>query len=325
MLRLSSYQSIIISIIFAGCLASGTGFAQADEESDIQFAPDGDPATPEDESEMMYKDEDEKPSTPDSKPTVEPVAPPVVPAPTDSATTPLDQTSSLDLSSGRRDVLFGTYRVRFGFARPEFDKLEFYDNLYGRESWYPTLAADWFFWDWYATLGLSFRGGFYTAQGKAAKKIDKPLSDVSDSDVVKDSNSTTNLTLLPFQVCFTAEITPLRRKWLVVDGYVGYEYLYWQEVRSSGASSSSAVIVAEEAAEDDSLTNRGSQKGTIVGVSANILLNGLDEASANSMRGSMGLGNIYLSPFMEIARTFSARPDFSRKTMGLGFTFESIK
>lgn len=303
---------------------SGTGFAQTEEESDIQFAPDEDPATPESESDMMYRDEDEKSLTPEANTTPEPAVPPVVAAPAVPTPVAADQSAALDLSGGRRDVLFGTYRIRFGFARPEFDKLEFYDSLYGKESLYPTLAADWFFWDWYATLGMSIRGGFYTAEGKAAQKIDKPLVDATDSDVSKDPNQITNLTLLPLQICFTAEITPLRRKWLVVDGYIGYEYLYWQEVRSS-SSTTTAMIVAEDQAEDDSLTNRGNQKGTLLGFSANILLNGLDESSANSMRGSMGLGNIYLSPFMEYARTFSARPDFSRTTMGIGFTFESVK
>ena len=70
------------------------------------------------------------------------------------------------------DEVFGRYRVRVGMARPRFDDgLKFYDELYGKTSWYPTLSADWFAWDWYATLGLSFRGGYYTDRGHAGHRI----------------------------------------------------------------------------------------------------------------------------------------------------------
>ena len=303
---------------------------------------------------MIYKDEDE---TPVAKPqTPAPVAPQVKPAPTPAPLTPAPAATSeepkqtLDLSGGRRDVLFGSYRVRVSLAQPDFEKLRFYDKLYGDEDPYPTISADWFFWDWYATMGLSFRAGFYTATGKAAKEINKPLQDVTDADVEKDPNSKTNLTVIPLQIALTAEITPLRQKWLVVDGYIGFESLYFQEVRNSpdapkgsGASPSApALIQAETEASDDAddaddaLTNKGTKQLTVLGFSANILLNGIDGgASANSMRGTMGLANIYLSPFIEYSRALdrsptsskalSKNPDFSRTTMGIGFTFESIK
>lgn len=328
---------LFIAAVVAGSftLSSATGFAQGDDgEGEIQFAPENDPASSEDQSDMMYKDEEEQSKTvPDSAASAAQEPPAVTPAP--ATQTPTEPAPALNLSSGRRDVLFGSYRVRLSLARPDFsDDLRFYDKLYGREKLYPTLAADWFFWDWYATLGLSFRGGFYTAEGKAAKQIGRPVAkfpdDLTSDDVQPDDNSKTTLTLIPLQFCLTAEITPLRRKWLVVDGYIGYEYLYWQEVRETKAASgasTSAVIQTDSTPEasDDSLTNQGDQNGTVLGFSANILLNGLDEASANSMRGAMGLGNIYLSPFMEYARTLSKSPDFSRTTMGIGFTFESIR
>jgi hypothetical protein len=325
-----------LSNVCLGALIAGSfvvspvcGFAQ-DEDGDIQFAPENDPAATDDQSDMMYKDEDDQPKS--AAPVPAPAEPQAEPQP--AAPAQPDATPALDLSSGRRDVLFGSYRVRLSLARPDFEKLRFYDKLYGRESLYPTLAADWYFWDWYATLGVSFRGGFYTAEGKAAKQLGNPVAkfpdDVTDDDIEADENSKTTMTAIPMQVCLTAEITPLRQKWLVVDGYIGYEYLYWQEVRetkSAGTDSTAAMIQSDSTAEasDDSLTNQGSQNGTVLGFSANILLNGLDEASANSMRGALGLGNIYISPFMEYARTLSKAPDFSRTTMGIGFTFESIK
>jgi hypothetical protein len=347
MLRLSGLGCLVAVCFMFTCSLSV--LAQDEEEgSGIQFAPEEDSSANDEQSDMIYKDEDEQaPAKPQTAPAVAPEKQPITPAPVQPAepvknpsATAEEPKETLDLTGGRRDVLFGSYRVRIGLAQPDFEKLRFYHLLYGDEDVYPTISADWFFWDWYATLGLSFRAGFYTAQGKAAKEIDKPLQDITEKDVVPDPNSKTNLTVLPFQVALTAEITPLRQKWLVVDGYIGLESLYFQEVRNSPDASSSAALIqttetAQESEADDALTNKGNKQLTVLGFSANILLNGLDGASANSLRGTMGLANIYLSPFIEYSRALdrsptsskalSKNPDFSRTTMGIGFTFESIK
>lgn len=236
---------------------------------------------------------------------------------------------------GKRDpnAIFGTYRVRVGMARPKFDDgLKLYEELYGDPNWYPTLSADWFAWDWYATLGLSFRAGYYTAGGHASKVVaGQDKTDIDDSNYEKDSNGPTTLTLLPLQVALTAEITPFQGKWLVLDGWIGYERLYWQEVRASSSVDDTASIrfatADDDDAEDDALTNKGWKNATVIGVSANILLNPVDEGAAASMRGSMGLGYIYLSPFMEIVRTTATdkkdKASFGRTSYGIGFTFES--
>lgn len=320
---------------FVGCLfMSAVAFSQAEDQGDLQFAPDTDDAS-DANSDMLYKDGDEAVQEPaQPNPPVQPAPPadqPASPA-TSQPAAPQDTTPTLQLRASnntRRDVIFGTYRMRIGAARPDFTELRFYDKLYGQEKLYPTIAGDWFFWDWYATLGFSFRGGYYTANGKAAKEVSRPVArfpdDVTDDDIVKDDASSTTLTLIPLQVAFIAEITPLRQKWLVVDGYIGYESLYWQEVRASRSSKSNAAMIADAEATDDSLTNRGTQNGTVLGFSANILLNGLDGSSANSLRGAMGLGSVYLSPYIEYVKSLSQAPDFSRTTMGIGFTFESIR
>ena len=347
MLRLSVIGRLLVASSMFMCPVSV--FAQGEDEgSGIQFAPDEDASSADEESDMIYKDEDDapvaKPVNP--APTVTPTPAPVTPTPAPETPAPAvtneEPKETLDLSGGRRNVLFGSYRVRVGLAQPDFEKLLYYDKLYGDEDPYPMIAADWFFWDWYATMGLSFRAGFYTATGKAAKEIEKPLQDITADDVQKDPNSKTNLTLIPLQVALTAEITPLRQKWLVVDGYIGLESLYYQEVRNSPETKASSAALIQTAAEteedteaDDALTNKGTKQLTVLGFSANILLNGLDGASANSMRGTMGLANIYLSPFIEYSRSLSSsptsgnkiskNPDFSRTTMGIGFTFESVK
>ena len=91
-----------------------------------------------------------------------------------------------------------------------------------------------------------------------------------------------------------------------------------------GAVLSELPLDTPPAAKPDALTNKGWKNGTVVGASANILLNPIDESAAASMRGSMGLGYIYLSPYMEIVRTSSKEgASFGRTTYGLGFTFET--
>lgn len=314
---------------------SGQGLAQeTDEDEDgIQFVQDKEAApapasAPEPVPTSPAEATAEPAKAPEATPP-EPTAPAA--AAGDTAEPEVEHTVPKLRVRGKRnpDELFGTYRIRVGMARPNFDDgLKFYDKLYGDPEWYPTLAADWFAWDWYATLGLSFRAGYYTAGGNAARVVaGKSTKDLEASDIEKDPNGPTTLTLLPLQVAFTAEITPFSGKWLVLDGWFGVERLYWQEVRASSQTDETASIrfaTAEEDDSNDALTNKGWKNATVIGASANILLNPIDEGAASSMRGSMGLGFIYLSPFMEIVRTTSKDGvSFGRTSYGLGFTFES--
>lgn len=233
---------------------------------------------------------------------------------------------------GRRDSdsIFGDYRLRIAGGRPQFDDCskcsDFYSKLYGSPAIYPSLTADWFAWDWYVTLGLRFSMGYYTDEGYAAKGVSNTeTKDIEKDQIVQDKNGPTSMTLLPFQFGFVAEMTPFQKKWLVLDGWIGVERLYWQEVRSTAQASSKALI-AEGDAEGDALTNKGWKGATVIGAAANILLNPLDEGAASSMRGTMGFGSIYLSPYVEIVRSRpkeSQRVSFGRTTYGLGFTFET--
>lgn len=239
-----------------------------------------------------------------------------------------DETPRIRVRGKKNDgAIFGHYRVRIAAARPKFDDgLKFYHELYGNPSVYPSFVADWFAWDWYATLGLSFRMGFYSADGYTAKEVPgKAIKDIEASDIEKDKNGPASLTLIPLQIALTAEMTPFAKKWVVLDGWVGVERLYWQVVRTTKSKSSTALIeTAADSDDGDALTNKGWKNASVLGGSVNILLNGIDESSAASMRGSMGLGYIYLSPFIEIVRTTSKDGiSFGRSSIGVGFTFES--
>lgn len=316
MMRLSSLVRLTLAL---GLWAPLAAFAQ-DEEGSIQFAPDEDAAAP--------ADKPTAPSSAKSDAAPEPVNVPTQPAQDPEA----DGTVQIRVRGKTPERVFGTYRVRVNYNRPDFnDGLKFYDEAYGKPSAYPSLDADWFAWDWYVTLGLKFGLGYYTDDGHAlkSKTAGKTKDTVTEDDVEQDQNGKTSLTLVPLQASFAAEMTPFSGKWLVIDGWIGVERLYWQEVRTGGGSTTTkAAMIADNSADnkDETLTNKGWKNATVVGAAANILLNPIDEQGAASMRGSMGLGYIYLSPFVEIVRTKGDDGvSFGRKIMGLGFTFESTK
>jgi hypothetical protein len=314
MLRLSS-------LIIAVGLFSAPALAQ-DEEGDIMFAPDDEQPA-------------EAPQQPQPEPTPAPAPEEAVKVPETPASDAAgegDSAVQLRVRGKAPDRVFGTYRVRVKYNRPDFDDgMRFYDEAYNKPSDYPSFDADWFAWDWYVTLGLKFGMGYYTDEGHALKAksgVAKAKEDLDPDDVEEDPNGKTTLTLIPLSTSLTAQMTPFKGKWLVLDGWIGVERVYWQEVRNGAGTATTTAMIQDTATEskDETLTNKGWKNGTVIGAAANILLNPLDEQGANSMRGSMGLGYIYLSPFFEIARsTNKDGVSWGRKIIGLGFTFETVK
>ena len=249
--------------------------------------------------------------------------------------------------------MFGKYRIRLGIEKPKFDDgLNFYDELYGTAKGLPMLSVDYFPWDFYATLGVSFRIGYYTADGYTAKAV-SGRAPKSSGEIVADHAGPASLTLIPMQFCFTAEGSPFSKKWLVLDGWVGVESVYWQETRvsttdtTSTAPSTAATPTTTSSVRlgrpsylldttstgststddtDTSLVNSGRKTASVIGFAANILLNPLDEESALSSRGTLGIGSVYLSPYMEIVRTIGTKgASWGRTALGLAFTFETAR
>jgi hypothetical protein len=220
--------------------------------------------------------------------------------------------------------VFGQYRLRVGGAKPTFTKeLKFYDTFYGSPSYYPTISADWYAFDWYATFGVSVRSGFYTDEGKAARGIQDGRTvskdEVNAENIEVDKQASTTLTLLPLQLCAIVQFTPFDKKWLVLDGWFGMERLYYQEVR---ASNKVAMIQTSSTDNDSALTNNGFKGSVLYGFGANLRIDALDEKSALSMR-NMGLSAVYLSPYMEQVQQTDKGANFSRTVFGLAFVFES--
>jgi hypothetical protein len=326
----------VCSAALAAGLALGSAAARAEgDDEGIQFAQDDDEerpaaaATPAPDAAATPADAPAA-AKPDETPTETPAE--ATPAPGALTEEPGVQPTTRSRRPPRNERMFGRYRIRVAGQRPKFDDgMEHYDELYGRPSIYPTFSADWFPLDWYATLGLTFHFGYYVADGHAAKNDTSPLE--------KDPNGQTTLTLIPLQIAAAAEFTPFTKKYVVIDAWLGVERLYWQEVRKSASSDASSggtsgtstpttsamAFAAGDSNSDDSLTNKGWKNATVVGVSANILLNAIDEETTRSMRSSMGLGSIYLSPFLEVVRqTSKSGISFGRSSFGVGFTFESV-
>lgn len=183
------------------------------------------------------------------------------------------------------------------------------------------LGADYTPWGWFINLGFGVRGGVYSDRGHAAKDVG------AAGEVTLDENGSTTLTLMPFQFLGVARLTPFPRKWLVLEAWFGRERAYFQEVRN--VQSGSAMLGKKGAGGivgDSALTNKGWLSGNVTGVAGSLLLNPLDEGSVRSMARSLGLGFVYLTVFKEqVTYLDKERVSFGRSTMGVGFTFETVK
>lgn len=313
-------RGIVTPALMVGLVLSsfGPAMGESEEESSIQFAPDDEPyggSSSSTENRMG-------PPNPYSR-TVngkEEVGPPVPYSLRYSLTA--QQRSQNKTKPGAH--VFGRYRIRVGAANPTFtDQLKFYKELYGSPSIYPVFAADWFAWDWYVTFGISLRTGVYTADGKAAKTSTTPEATTADS-LSKDDTSSTTLTLIPGQLALIGEFTPLPWKWIVFDGWYGAERLYFQETRAGASVKSGLLRPLATSPTSEALTNSGFKTGIVYGGALNIMLNALDEQAIQSMRGSLGLAYIYLSPYIEFVKQTSEGVDFSRVNRGITFTFETV-
>ncbi|MCX6109711.1 MAG: hypothetical protein NTZ90_08945 [Proteobacteria bacterium] len=240
----------------------------------------------------------------------------------------------------REESVFGAYRIRLSYAIPKFnDGLKGYKTAYGSPSGYPELGADWFAWDWYATLGIGLRGGYYSVNGHAYQRNDGVTKTdpktFNESDLHIDPNGPTSLTLVPLKLLATAEMTPFRRKWVVLDGWAGYERMYFQEVRKvvAGTTATSTPTTtpttttgsgATAAPVDTALVNRGWINSTVVGAAVNILLNPIDQESSYAAHTGMGIGSIYLTGYAEWIRAINRSTlSFGRTVYGIAFTFET--
>jgi hypothetical protein len=237
--------------------------------------------------------------------------------------------SSPPFTKASEPRIFGEYRVRLGASKPTFSSdLKYYETLYGATSYYPSISADWFAFDWYATFGISLRSGFYTDEGKAGRGQSSSgetfsKENITDGNLQVDKQASTTLTLLPLQIAAIVQFTPFDFKWLVFDGWFGMERLYFQEVRAGSSVSSGKTLISTASDSNTVLTNNGFKNAVLYGFGANIRIDALDESTSASL-GSMGLHAVYLTPSIEVIQQTDKGVNFSRRVTSLAFVFESL-
>lgn len=212
------------------------------------------------------------------------------------------------------ESMFGSYRVHLGVNRPTLENnRSVYKKLYKDEEIMPTIGVDYFAWDWFVTMGLAFRMGYYNDTGRALK--------IENGQSVRDPDGKIKMTWVPLQAAVSMQMTPFTGKWLVLSGWAGLEYLYYEESREEG----------ETAGTDDSASGdqglfltKGWRSGQVLGAAASIRIDWADGQASGSM-SVFNLRHMYLSPYMEVVRSASSEKlNFERTALGLLFTFESI-
>lgn len=236
---------------------------------------------------------------------------------TESATTQVTNQSADDVIEQR---MFGTYKIGLGVAKPKLNDLKYYSDLFGEEKLYGVAQLDWFPFDWYVTAGFGLRTGMYRAKGYASKD---PSTVTSGTGVTKDDNGPTTLTLIPAGLVAEIQGSPFRKKWLVLQGWGGIERTYWQVVREQVTVTTTTS--SSNSSSEGQQVNKGDSDAILIGGALCFLLNPIDEQSVNSMNASMGIGSVYLSPFLEIAKAKdTSSMNFSRTTIGVSFAFETL-
>lgn len=220
--------------------------------------------------------------------------------------------------------MFGSYDLTLGYNK--INKFTHIDDkyrvFYGSPSDYGTVGVDWYPLDFYATFGIGGKIGVYSDRGNtSASKLSNTSDDASTIQI--NQNSKSSLLAAPLQLLFKIQMSPFERKWVKFSGWLGYEWLFWQEKKLSVDDSSSS---SSKSTTEDPLVTGGTRNSIVMGAAAHILLNFLDERSVVSMHRTMGFGYVYLTPYVEVVNDRkSGGLDFSRSVMALGFTFETLR
>jgi len=224
------------------------------------------------------------------------------------------------------EKVMGTWRFGFGGGRTEFDeKYNHIEKLYdSNRKTMPQGFVDYYLWDWYATLGISFRASYLKANGKAAKITGAAVpyeKNIEDSEIDPDSHM--ELTLIPLQLAGVLQMTPFAKRWIGIAGWMGVERQFVQEVRFPPEDNSNDSGTASD--KPETRVNRGWNHGGVVGAGLNLRIDRIEPRSVASLR-FMGIRAIYLMPYFEkVVLTKDKNGPFNRTTIGAMFTFESIR
>ena len=232
------------------------------------------------------------------------------------------ETSKVKGTYGGR--VFGRYKVQLSGNRPTFNEgQKCYEKLYGKPETYFSMSGDWFPLDLWINPGIMTRIGTYSVRGKASRGSNQNSKSIDCESLTVDTNSRTTMLFVPIQLGVKIQVTPFRRKWVVLDVWSAGEYGWFQETRDN---TTAMVTPFSLLAVDRVYTNTGRKRAISNGASVHLLLNSLDEKTVRSMVDTMGLGYVYLTGFMEnVASQTKDGLTFGRKVLGIGFTFETYK
>jgi hypothetical protein len=217
-----------------------------------------------------------------------------------------------------------TVRVQMSLVRPlGFPNLPYYEPLYGEPRFYPQAGIEWLFLSHSRfQLGLGGSLGFSVANGFSgvAKKGKKGVPPASE--IKRDPNSPSSLTLLPYRVLLSMTTYPFPNEIFGIGLWGGIEEIYFGETRTN----------IQPADDGDSAGRTGWSKGLVLGASLPILLAGPTSQAVRSME-IMRSHAIHLTPFYErvsalagntlwLIRKKDSGLDFSRQNVGLSFSFE---
>ncbi len=218
------------------------------------------------------------------------------------------------------------YAVSLSVARPSFQNLNYYSDFYGSPNFFPSLNVTYkLFHLPYSNIGFGGKFSYYTANGR-------PLRKNSSGDFFADDTSSLTLKILPYEVYAMASIRPFKSRYVTLDVWAGYEELFYEEVRLQNVSTTTAKSNSTNVQSQNEV-NDGWNKSLTYGLSLNFLINQFDYQSAKALEKGMGLGYIFIGPFVEFSKTIGGRlfisqqtpsvVEFSRTTYGLLFMFET--
>ncbi len=234
---------------------------------------------------------------------------------------------------------YGDYRIQLGLTKPTFTDLGLYDKLYGDTPMHVAFGVDWVPWKKFVGAGLRTKIGYFSDEGNTFT-TDSNEAPPAEEDIEINKDGKTTFTIIPIQVAALVEFAPFSKKYIVFDAWLGFEYAYFQEVRvvdngeeSSSTNSSTTPSTSsndedreEATASNDSkaLTNSGWKRNMVFGFGVNFQLNALDETSTRSMRSTMGIDSVYITPYMEVITGGGESLKLGRNTYGVSFTFETL-
>ncbi len=322
-------RKILLPILFILFAAQSQAFAQ-DDDAELGSTQDTAPALRDENSIMDESDlEPINPAPPqeraEPRPTAVPSASvaPKQPAPLakerPESVAPKSSSEGFRLLDGRRKPgsTFG-----FGVSRPtSIGKYNHYDYLYGKPRSFPTFYGGYYLGSYLFDFGIVGRSAYYSAQGHPLATRDS-IQTPQKGDLegqLKDDNQKIALTLIPLQTTAELAISPFKVRWIVLRGWMGWEYLYVQETIEPSLASTTTNTSS------GTYTSAGWNSGVVTGVMASFSMTGLDPRADYSMR-ALGIDRMYLSLSFDIVKTVQAKMgNFDRKTYGIAFSFEGLR